>query len=61
MGFKMKIHASQAAKKPFQAVILSVAKNLALSIFNAVRDPSSPAATQDDCPEGFFRSLARPE
>jgi hypothetical protein len=36
MGFKMKIHASQAAKKPFQAVILSAAKNLALSIFKAV-------------------------
>jgi len=47
----------QAAGKRFQAVILSEAKNLALSIFKTMRDPSSPAAPQDDSLEGFFRSL----
>ena len=56
----------QAAEKRIQAVILSEAtyrpvrgeaKNLALSVFKAMRDPSSPAAPQDDSPKGFFRSL----
>ncbi|MGO8736522.1 MAG: hypothetical protein ACLQVM_27435, partial [Terriglobia bacterium] len=36
---------------------LSEAKNLALSVFKAMRDPSSPAAPQDDSPKEFFRSL----
>jgi hypothetical protein len=49
--------AKQAAEKPFQAVILSEAKNLALSDFKAMRDPSSPAVPQDDSPEQLFRSL----
>jgi hypothetical protein len=47
----------QAAEKRFQVVILSEAKNLALSIFKTMRDPSSPAAPQDDSPSEFFRSL----
>jgi len=71
--------ASQAAEKrsnavilsPF-AVILSVAKNLALplrvncakdlalSIFKAMRDSSSPVAPQNDSAEGFFRRLFSP-
>ena len=33
--------ALQAAEKRLHAVILSAAKNLALSIFSAMRDPSS--------------------
>jgi hypothetical protein len=41
---------------PF-AVILSEAKNLALSILKAMRDSSSPAAPQNDSADGFFRSL----
>jgi len=32
----------QAAEKPYNAVILSVAKDLALSILKAMRDSSSP-------------------
>ncbi|MGO8734636.1 MAG: hypothetical protein ACLQVM_17810, partial [Terriglobia bacterium] len=47
----------QAAEKPRHTVILSEAKNLALSVFKAMRDPSSPAAPQDDSPKEFFRSL----
>jgi hypothetical protein len=34
--------ALQAAEKPYNAVILSAAKDLALSIFKAMRDSSSP-------------------
>jgi len=34
--------AEQAAEKPYNAVILSAAKDLALSIFKAMRDSSSP-------------------
>jgi hypothetical protein len=49
--------AEQAAEKLFQAVILSEAKNLALSILKTMRDPSSPAAPQDDSLKAFFRSL----
>jgi hypothetical protein len=45
--------------RPF-AVILSAAKNLALSIFMAMRDSSSPAAPQNDSLGGFFRTLFRP-
>jgi hypothetical protein len=44
----------QAAEKPFNAVILSsfavilsAAKNLALSVFKAVRDSSSPAGSSE--------------
>ena len=55
------------------AVILSAAKNLALplrvnfekdlalSIFMAMRDSSSPAAPQNDSLEAFFRRLCIPE
>ena len=50
----------QAAEKPLRAVILSGAKDLALSIFKAVRDSSSPAAPQNDSMDGFFRSLYSP-
>jgi hypothetical protein len=50
----------EAAEKPFQAVILSEAKNLALSIFKTMRDPSSPATPQDDSRKGFFRRLFNP-
>ncbi len=39
------------------AVILDEAKNLALAIFMALRDSSSPAAPQNDSPDGFSRSL----
>jgi len=46
-----------AAEKRFPAVILSVAKDLALRIFVEIRDSSSPAAPQNDSPEGFVRSL----
>jgi hypothetical protein len=49
--------AYQAAEKPFIAVILSAAKNRALSIFKALRDSSSPAAPQNDSDGEFFRSL----
>jgi hypothetical protein len=38
----------------------SEAKNLTSSIFNAMRDPSSPSAPQDDSPKEFFRSLLNP-
>src|SRR5208282_206244 len=34
----------QAAEKPFQAVIPSGARNLALNVFKVMRDSSSPAA-----------------
>ena len=44
---------------PF-AVILSAAKNLALSVFRAMRDSSSPGAPQNDSADGFFRSLFSP-
>jgi hypothetical protein len=50
----------QAAQKGFRAVILSVAKDLALCIFMEIRDSSSPAAPQNDSPDGFFRSLYTP-
>ncbi|MGA3164723.1 MAG: hypothetical protein ABSF14_01250, partial [Terriglobia bacterium] len=35
----------------------SVAKDLALCISNAMRDSASPAAPQNDSPDGFSRSL----
>ena len=40
-----------------QAVIPSGARNLARSVFKAMRDSSSPAAPRNDSPPGFFRSL----
>jgi hypothetical protein len=51
------VAAGQAAEKRLQAVILSEAKNLALSVFKTMRDPSSPTAPQDDSLKGLFRSL----
>jgi hypothetical protein len=48
--------AFQAAEKRFPAVILSAAKDLALRVFMAIRDSSSPAAQNDTAYE-FFRSL----
>jgi hypothetical protein len=53
----MKVEPQQAAEELSRAVILSEAKDLALCIFNAMRDSSSPAAPQNDSPHGFFRSL----
>jgi hypothetical protein len=50
-------NAEQAAEELFRAVILSVAKDLALCIFNTMRDSASPAAPQNDSPDGFSRSL----
>jgi len=47
----------QAAEKRFPAVILSVAKDLALRIFMDIRDSSSPAAPQNDTAYEFFRNL----
>jgi hypothetical protein len=47
----------QAAEKRLNAVILSVAKDLALRVFMAMRDSSSPAAPQNDSVGAFFRSL----
>jgi hypothetical protein len=41
---------------PF-AVILSAAKNLALSVFKAMRDSSSPLHLKNDSAFEFFRSL----
>jgi hypothetical protein len=64
--------AKQAAEKPSRAVILSAAKNLALplrvnyakdlalSIFKAMRDSSSLAAPQNDSADKFSRSLFSP-
>jgi hypothetical protein len=52
--------AKQAAEKPYNAVILSAAKDLALSIFKAMRDSSSPAAPQNDSADEFFRSRQSP-
>ena len=49
--------ALQASGKPFPAVILSEAKNLAMRIFMNIRDSSSPAAPQNDSAYEFFRSL----
>ncbi len=49
-----------AAEKRFQAVILSEAKNLGSSESSNYRDPSSPAAPQDDMLGGFSRSLLKP-
>jgi hypothetical protein len=49
--------ALQAAEKRFPAVILSVAKDLALRIFMDIRDSSSPAAPQNDTAYEFFRNL----
>src|SRR5208283_2271698 len=56
----MGVAPSQAAEKPFQAVIPSGARNLALSVFKTMRDSSSPAAPRNDRPNGFFRSLFSP-
>jgi len=47
--------------KSFRNVILSEAKNLALSLFNARQDPSSLVAPQDDRAHVFFRNLPSPE
>jgi hypothetical protein len=47
----------QAAEKLSRAVILSGAKDVGLCIFMAMRDSSSPAAPQNDSPDGFFPSL----
>jgi hypothetical protein len=44
--------AKQAAEKPYNIVILSAAKDLALSIFKAMRDSWSPPAPQNDSAEG---------
>ena len=57
--------ALQAADKPLQAVIPSEARNLALSIFKIMRDPSLSAnnqwrTPQDDSLQGFFGSLFSP-
>jgi hypothetical protein len=52
--------ASHGAEKPFQAVIPSGARNLALSVFKTMRDSSSPAAPRNDTPNEFFRSLLQP-
>ncbi|MGA2987046.1 MAG: hypothetical protein ABSG32_24880 [Terriglobia bacterium] len=49
--------AEQAAEKHYNTVILSAAKDLALSIFEAMRDSSSPAAPQNDSADELFRSL----
>jgi hypothetical protein len=49
--------AKQAAEKRSNAVILSGAKDRALSIFKAMRDSLSPAAPQNDSAFEFFRSL----
>jgi hypothetical protein len=51
------IGAKQAAEKGLNAVILSEAKDLALNVFMAMRDSSSPAAPQNDSLGRFFRSL----
>jgi hypothetical protein len=48
------------AEKPLRPVILSVAKDLALRFFMAMRDSSSPAAPQNDSLDKFFRSLFSP-
>ena len=56
-GGSRKGGAFQAAEKPSNIVILSEARDLALSIFKTGRDSSSPAAPQIDKAEGFFRSL----
>ena len=37
--------------------IFMAARNLALSIFKAMRDSSSPGAPRNDRPDRFFRSL----
>ncbi|MGA2985492.1 MAG: hypothetical protein ABSG32_16900, partial [Terriglobia bacterium] len=52
--------ALQAAEKRLNAVILSAAKDLALSVFKAMRDSSSPGAPQNVSAKGFFRSLFSP-
>jgi hypothetical protein len=46
-----------AARKHPWAVILSGAKDLALNIFKAMPDSSSPTAPQNDSADQFFRSL----
>ena len=51
------IAAEEAAEKPSNTVILSGAKDLALCLYKAMRDSSSPAAPQNDSAYGFFRSL----
>jgi hypothetical protein len=52
--------AEQAAEKPANAVILSEAKDLALSAFKAMRDSSSPAAPQNDSVCEFFPQPEKP-
>jgi hypothetical protein len=52
--------AEQAAEERFQAVIVSEAKSLVLSIFKTMRDSSSPAAPQDDNLKRFFGRLQSP-
>jgi hypothetical protein len=63
----MSVWVQGAAEKRPLTVILSAAmdrlvhgaaKNPAPSVFRAMRDPSSPAAPQDDCSDEFFRSLS---
>jgi DNA polymerase elongation subunit (family B) len=49
----------QPAEKPLQAVIPSGARNLALGIFNAVRDSSSPTAPRNDRQNG--QGIADPQ
>ena len=53
----------QATEKPLQAVIpirQPTERNLALSIFKTVRDPSSPAAPQDDSSRNFSAACKTP-
>ena len=49
-----------AAKNLALPLRVDYAKDLALSIFKAMRDSSSPAAPQNDSATGFFRSLFSP-
>jgi hypothetical protein len=52
--------AKEVAGKRSHAVILRAVKDLALCIFKAMRDSSSPAAQNDSAYE-FFRSLLSPD
>jgi hypothetical protein len=57
--------ALQAAEKPYNAVILSAAKDLALSIFKAMRDSSFARLRTAAAPQNYsafesFRSLFSP-
>ena len=56
---RLRKYASCCHPEPF-AVILSGAKDLALRIFMAMRDASSPAAPHNDRPDGSSRSLLSP-